>query len=92
MTAPPNDQRHKPYNGEKVLTVDRVEIVDGLRVYTNNLDQGVIDLSRAEYEWHEGERRYVLWFDVKLDTNYKGEPTTGREMQSDDRVITRLRR
>ena len=50
----------------------------------------MIDLSRASYEWHGPEARWVLWFDVVLDTDYKGQPTTGREMQSDDRVATRF--
>lgn len=76
--------------GDKVFTADRQLIVEGLRVFTNNLDRGVIDLSRADYEWHGPEGRWVLWFDVVLDTDYKGQPTTGREMQSDDRVATRF--
>lgn len=90
MSNPPNGGYRKDYHGETVLTADRKPIVDGLRVFTNNLDRGVIDLSRAEYEWHGGERRYVLWFDVQLDTSYKGEPKTGHELMSDDRVATRF--
>lgn len=90
MANPPNGQYRKAYAGERVLTADRVEIVDGLRVFTNNLDRGVIDLSRADYEWHAGENRYVLWFDVVVDTSYKGEPLQDRVMQSDDRVATRF--
>ena len=90
MATPPNNEYRKDYNGEPVKTADGVVIADGLRVFTNNLDRGVVDLSRAEYEWHGGERRYVLWFDVLLDTSYKGEPKSGREMQSDDRVATRF--
>ena len=87
---PPNNEYEKHYNGETVLTADRKPIVNGLRVFTNNLDRGVIDLSRANYEWNGVENRYVLWFDVELDTSYKGEPTSGRELQSDDRVATRF--
>jgi hypothetical protein len=85
---PPNDEYRKPYSGETVLTADRKPIVNGLRVFTNNLDAGVVDLSRAEYEWNGSEGRYVLWFDVLVDTSYKGEPTQQRVMQSDDRVAT----
>ena len=87
---PPNGEYEKPYNGETVLTADGKPVVDGLRVFTNNLDRGVVDLSRANYEWHGVENRYVLWFDVQLDTSYKGEPKSGRELQSDDRVATRF--
>ena len=90
MATPPNNEYRKDYNGEPVKTADGVVIANGLRVFTNNLDRGTVDLSRAEYEWHGGEQRYVLWFDVLLDTSYKGEPKSGREMQSDDRVATRF--
>lgn len=90
MANPPNGEYRKDYKGETVLTADRKPITDGMRVFTNNLDRGVVDLSHAEYEWHGGEERYVLWFDVLLDTSYKGEPMTGRELQSDDRVATRF--
>lgn len=89
MSNPPNGEYRRDYTGQRVLTADRVEIVDGLRVFTNNLDRGVIDLSRADFEWNASENRYVLWFDVLLDTRYTGEPMTGRELQSDDRVATR---
>lgn len=90
MATPPNGEYRKDYNGEPVKTADGVVITDGLRVFTNNLDRGVISLARAEFEWHGGENRYVLWFDVVLDTSYKGEPKAGRELQSDDRVATRF--
>jgi hypothetical protein len=90
MASPPDGNYRKDYTGEVVKTADGVPLADGLRVFTNNLDRGVVDLSRAEFEWHGGENRYVLWFDVQLDTSYKGEPTSGRELQSDDRVATRF--
>ncbi|AFV51223.1 hypothetical protein First_0092 [Mycobacterium phage First] len=92
MSNPPNGQHRKAYAGERVLTADRQEIVDGLRVFTNNLDRGVVDLARAEYEWHAGENRYVLWFDVLVDHDYRGEALWPRrpQMQSDDRVTTRF--
>lgn len=90
MGAPPNGAYRKPFDNEVVYTADRRVITSGLRVFTNNLDTGVIDLSRAEYEWHGGEDRYVLWFDVMVDTTYDGKPTQQRVMQSDDRVATRF--
>lgn len=90
-TPPPNGEYTKPFNStDAVHTADGVQIRQGLRVFTNNLDRGTVDLGRANYEWHPVEGRYVLWFDVLLDTSYKGVPTTGRELQSDDRVATRF--
>jgi hypothetical protein len=90
MANPPDNAYRKPYTGETVKTADGVVIAEGLRVFTNNLDRGVIDLGRAEYEWHAGEARYVLWFDVRVDTTYKGEAVDRRDMQADDRVATRF--
>lgn len=83
-------------------TADRKPIVHGMRVFTNNLDRGVVDLTGeltgrgAWYEFYPARpewdipARWVLWFDVVLDTSYKGEPKSGYEMQSDDRVATRF--
>lgn len=90
MSNPPNGEYRKPYNGEAVKTADRVVITEGLRVFTNELSTGVIMLGNAEFEWHGGENRYVLWFDVKVDTNYRGEPVDQVLLQSDDRVATRF--
>lgn len=91
MSTPPFGEYRKPYDGKTpVRTADGRLIEDGLRVFTNNLDRGVVDMSRAEYEWNASENRYVLWFDVLVDTTYKGEPTSSRVMQSDDRVATRF--
>jgi hypothetical protein len=73
-----------------VKSADRKVLSDGTRVFTNNLDRGVVDLSRLDYEWHHGEKRWVPWFDVIVDTNYKGEPHSERVLQSDDRVTTRF--
>ncbi|ASZ75252.1 hypothetical protein PBI_MISSWHITE_86 [Mycobacterium phage MissWhite] len=87
---PPNGEYHKAYQGERVLTADRQEITQGMRVFTNNLDRGVVDLSRAHFEWRAGEGRYVLWFDVLVDTTYDGKTVERRDMQSDDRVATRF--
>lgn len=88
MSEPPDDVWKKPYTGEVAYTANRVPIVDGLAVFTNNLDHGHIDLSRAWLEWHQNEDRYVLWFDVNLDRDYAGNPTTGSVLQSDDRTAT----
>jgi hypothetical protein len=86
-------------NDPPVYTADRKPIVHGLRVFTNNLDRGVIDLTGelgrgykrpANYEWHGGENRWVLWFDVVCEVDYKGNPSNERVMQSDDRVATRF--
>lgn len=91
MSNPPDGQYRKQYNGETVKTADGVVITQGLRVFTNELSRGVISLdSKAEFEWHGGENRYVLWFHVNVDTNYKGEPVTQVLLQSDDRVATRF--
>lgn len=77
--------------GDQVFTTDGVQIVQGLRVFTNNLDRGTVDLSRAHYDWHGPEDRWQLWFDVILDHDYKGNVIEGRrEMQSDCRVTTRF--
>jgi len=81
------------YNGRTrtARTADGVEIVEGLRVYTNDLERGVIRLDRAEWEWYGSEGKYHLWFEVEVDHNYKGEPVNGeRVLQSDDRVATRF--
>ena len=90
MGNPPDNQYRKPFNGERVKTADGVVITEGLRVFTNELSTGVIALDEAEFEWHGGENRYVLWFHVKVDTNYRGEPVDQVLMQSDDRVATRF--
>lgn len=77
-------------DGDPVFTTDGVQIVQGLRVFTNNLDRGTIDLARATYDWHGPERRWQLWFDVVTDHDYKGNAVAGRDMQSDCRVTTRF--
>jgi hypothetical protein len=72
-----------------IKSADRQPLSNGTRVFTNNLDTGVVDLSRLEYEWHAGEKRFVPWFDVVIDHDYKGQPASGRVLQSDDRVAVR---
>lgn len=70
-----------------VRSADRRILVHGeTRVFTNNLDRGVVDLSDLSYEWHAGENRWVPWFDVICDHDYKGNPSSEKIMQSDDRV------
>ncbi|AGS82774.1 hypothetical protein ANNAL29_93 [Mycobacterium phage AnnaL29] len=91
---PPNGKYRKAFDPElhrfAAKTADGKPIFEGMRVFTNNLDRGVVDLSNACFEWHAGENRYVLWFDVWVDTNYRGETASQRVMQSDDRVTTRF--
>ena len=80
------------YNGIRrtARTANGVEIVQGLRVFTNNLDRGTVDLAGCNWEWHGPEGVYHFWFYVNVDTNYKGEPVSQRYSQSDDRVATRF--
>lgn len=63
-------------------TADGKEIVQGLRVFTNNLDRGTIDLSRASWSNGRGDRK-SLWFDVLHDDG-------GRTSQNAERVATRF--
>lgn len=74
---------------EEAFTADHEKIVHGMRVYTNNLDRGTVDLSRARWEWNGNESKYHLWFDVKVDTTWRDEATDHLVQQSDDRVTTR---
>lgn len=84
MSTAPNGISHKPYDGEQVLTADGVVIRDGLRVWTNDLELGHVDLAGADYEWNSSEKRYVLWFRVIRDD----QPAERGVLQSDDRVTT----
>lgn len=85
MRNPPNGEYRRDYNGEQVLTADGVPITDGLRVWTNDLESGVITLDHADFEWHGPEERYVLWFRVIRDDM----PDDRGCLQSDHRVATR---
>ncbi len=67
-----------------MFTTDGVKITNGLRVFTNNLDRGVV--SGVNERSHNPE-----WFDVILDTDYKGNPTEGSVMQNAERVATHYR-
>ncbi|AEL17869.1 hypothetical protein TRIXIE_91 [Mycobacterium phage Trixie] len=95
MYEPPNGQYRKAFDPElhrfAAKTADGKPIGQGMRVFTNNLDRGTVDLSAACFEWHAMENRYVLWFDVWVDTDYRGNTVpTKRVQQSDDRVATRF--
>ena len=92
MNEPPDGLREKPYDpeGTSAYTVDRRRITQDLRVFTNNLDRGTVDLTNASWEWHGPENCYHLWFYVNVDTNYKGEKVCQRYLQSDDRVTTQF--
>lgn len=73
---------------QEPFTADRVAITQGMRVFTNNLDRGTVDLTNAAWEWYPSENKHHLWFNVQCDTNYNGEPYTSTVQQSDDRVAT----
>lgn len=95
--APPNGKYRVAYEPNadgnpfaRAHTANRIPIVDGMRVFTNNLDRGTIDLSDAEWEWNGSEGKYHLWFHVNVDINYSGEACHTRYLQSDDRVVTRF--
>lgn len=62
-------------------TFGGVPIVNGLRVFTNNLDRGVV--ANVGKQKHDPE-----WFDVILDMDYRGRPITGVTMQNAERVST----
>ena len=102
MFEPTQDEYGRPVwtpNDPVVRTADGKPIVHGMRVFTNNLDRGVVDLTGdltgrgANYEWHGVEKRWVLWFEVVCSEDYKGnayaEGRAGWVLQSDDRVATR---
>lgn len=75
------------------MTADGVPITPGLRVWTNNLDRGVVVLPaegryRPDLEIHPDaapEHRRVWWFYVQID----GEPGIN-VMQDGSRVATRF--
>jgi hypothetical protein len=74
---------------QPIKSADRQVLSQGVRVFTNNLDRGTVDLSDLDYEWHAGEKRWVPWFDVLVDIDYKGNLSADKVLQSDDRVATR---
>lgn len=76
---------------EEMRTADGVKIVEGLRVFTNNLDRGSVDLTNLDFEYHHGEKRWVPWFDVLVNFNYKDQKVPVHAvMQSNDRVAAKF--
>lgn len=66
-------------------TADGYAIVDGMRVWTNDLRTGEIDLEHAHLEHNWNTHTNALWFHVVEDD------TTGRGvLQSHDRVARRF--
>ena len=59
----------------------------GMRVFTNNLDRGVISIVATD----EGCGPYCnAWHVVTLDTDYKGNPKGGTEIMNCSRLATRF--
>ncbi len=59
----------------------------GMRVFTNNLDRGVI----VKVADDEGCGPYCnAWHTVQLDTSYRGLPLTGTEIMNCSRLATRF--
>lgn len=73
---------------EKIDRVERtangVAIQDELRVWTNDLETGWIDLGDAGYETNQNTGEKTLWFRVRLDRDPNGRGV----LQSSDRVST----
>lgn len=71
------DKSHRIVSGE-------VPVV-GLRVFTNNLDRGVITKveDRGDCGWY-----CDAWHEVTLDADYKGNPITGRTIMNCERLAT----
>lgn len=71
------DTTHRLVSGEKPEV--------GLRVFTNNLDRGVI----VEVS-DEGLCGYYCqaWHTVRLDTSFRGEPVGGTTLMNCDRLTT----
>jgi hypothetical protein len=65
-------------------TADGVDIVEGLRVWDNNLNRGVVHLP-ADYLRGDTE-----WFEVLVDMDSKGNPKSGWDLMDKTRVATRF--
>lgn len=70
-------------------TANGIKIVEGLRVWTNDLTRGTIDFKELDFEFHNGENRWVPWFTVNIDMDHNGQSKSGSVSQSNDRVTTR---
>lgn len=68
---------------KQMRTADGQPLTDGMRVWTNDLEAGTVDLSQLDFEWHNNETRWVPWFDVIVESRKRGVS------QSDDRVAVR---
>lgn len=71
------DKTHRLVSGEAV--------VEGLRVFTNNLDSGVITKveGTGDCGWYCN-----AWHTVTLDTTFRGEPMTGTASMNCERLAT----
>ena len=65
-------------------TADGVKIVDGLRVWTNDLETGRINMEDVSFEQNENTGEIFMWFRVIRD--YRMERGV---LQSNDRVAVR---
>jgi len=93
MTARPvtpgNPQPFDPeFNPHRNRTDDGVLIVEGLRVWTNNLDRGVI-VAKA---W-DGDHPYPWqwWWRVWLDTDYNDKPIDRVVQMNGTRMSTKFK-
>lgn len=69
-------------SGYVMQTADRVKIVHGLAVWTNDLEAGRVDLEYRDRSQGSYPPRGEFWFYVQV-------PGKGRVMQSETRVTTR---
>ena len=65
-------------------TADGVKIVDGLRVWTNDLDAGRINMEDVSFEQNENTGEIFMWFRVIRDNRLERGI-----LQSNDRVAVR---
>lgn len=65
-------------------TADGVKIVDGLRVWTNDLDTGRITLEDVSFEQNDNTGEIFMWFRVIRDNKLERGV-----LQSNDRVAVR---
>lgn len=70
----------------RYTTADRYPITNGMRVWTNDLRPGVVNLERASLEHNWNDHTNALWFHVVED----GDPHGRGVLQSHDRVAKRF--
>jgi hypothetical protein len=76
---------------DKMFTADGVEIVDGLRVWTNNLDRATVIISDRFRPWaekNENNGHVEGWFYVVLDSKNGNAGGAGNQIMSESRVAT----